>query len=110
DTDITDFHLFDASGMGTIEGEVSINGADAEQYATISYRKEVGCSVECEFVEIKSINVLNNAFNMDGYETELPMDSYNRVASTYGDGYTTQTFEFDVLAGTNDQAIHDIQF
>ena len=109
-SDITDFQLVDASAMGTIYGEVSINGANAEQYATISYQKEVGCSAECELVEIKSINVLNNVFNMDGYETELPMDSYNRVASTYGDGYTTQTFELDVIAGTNDQAIHDIQF
>jgi len=97
--------------MGNIEGEVFINGAvDNEQYATISYRKEVECSVECELIEIKSINVLNNAFNMDGYEIELPVDSYNRVASTYGDGYTTQAIELDVITGLNDQAIHDIQF
>ena len=32
-SDITDFQLVDASAMGTIYGEVSINGADAEQYA-----------------------------------------------------------------------------
>jgi len=50
-------------------------------------------------IEIKSINVLNNVNNIDGYEVELPVDSYKRVASTYVDGYTTQTLDLlDVIA------------
>jgi hypothetical protein len=97
-SDITDFQLTDATAIGTIEGEVLINGADdTEQYATISYRKDISCS-ECdpdEMIEIKSINVLN----MAEYEIELPVDSYTRVASTFD--YDTQTAVLDVIAGTN---------
>jgi hypothetical protein len=106
-SDITDFQLVDSTAMGTIEGEVMINGSvENEQYATISYRQDVEC-LECaddEMVEIKSLNVSNLA----EYETQLPTGSYSRVAST--DDYDTQTTELDVIAGTNDQAIHDIQF
>jgi hypothetical protein len=101
-SDITDFQLADASEIGTIEGKVLINGAnDNEQYATISYRKEVGCP-ECEMIEVKSINVLN----MAEYEIELPTGSYSRVASTFG-GYDTQTAGINVVAGTNTD---DIEF
>ena len=99
-TDITDFQLDDAADTGTIEGEVLISGADvSEQYATISYRQKVdlNCLDECEMIEIKSINVLNTA----EYEVELLTGSYSRVAFTYGDGYTTQTYDLDVVAGTN---------
>ena len=107
DTLITDFQLSDATAVGTVEGEVLINGADDnEQYATISYRQDVDC-LECvanEKVELKSLNVLNGA----EYETQLPTGSYSRVASTYG--YTTQTFVFSVIEGTNNQDFHDIQF
>jgi hypothetical protein len=103
-TDITDFQLADATAIGTIEGTVLINGSvDNEQYATISYRKEVSCP-ECdpdEMVEIKSINVRNTF----GYDVELPVDSYSRVASTFG--YETLTAELNVIAGTNTD---DIQF
>jgi hypothetical protein len=94
-SDITDFQLTDATGTGTIEGTVLINGADDnEQYATISYRKEVSCP-ECEMIEIKSINVLNTF----PYEVVLPIGLYSRVASTFG--YDTQTAALDVMAGTN---------
>jgi hypothetical protein len=104
-SDITDFQLFDATAMGTIEGEVMINGGDEnEQYATISYRNEVGCPDACEMIEIKSINVLN----MAEYETQLPTGSYSRVAST--DDYDTLTEDIAIIEGLNDQAIHDIQF
>ena len=106
-TDITDFQLVDASGIGTIEGIILINGGNnTEQYATISYRKELDCfgCVTKELVEIKSINVLN----MAEYETKLPTDSYSRVSSTFG--YHTQTFYLDVIEGTNKQDWNDIQF
>lgn len=94
-SDITDFKLTDATAIGTIEGEVLINGAvDNEQYATISYRKEVSCPV-CEMIEIKSINVLNTF----DYEVELPLGSYIRAASTFG--YDTQTIVSDLNSGTN---------
>jgi hypothetical protein len=76
------------------------------QFKVHTYRKDIDC-VGCadnEMVEIKSINVLN----MAEYEIELPVDSYSRVASTFG--YDTQTVDLDVIAGTNNQDIHDIQF
>ena len=104
-SDITDFQLVGATDIGTIEGDVLINGAgDDDQYATISYRKEVGCPDECEMIEIKSVNVLNMAEN----EIELPIGSYSRVASTFG--YDTQQAELEVTVGTNIQNIHEIQF
>jgi hypothetical protein len=108
-SDITDFKLNDAAATGTIEGEVLINGAnDNDQYATISYRKDIDC-VGCadnEMVEIKSINVLNTR----DYVVELPIievepEPYTRVASTFG--CDTQTAELDVVAGTNTD---DIEF
>jgi len=80
-SDKTDFQLSNANSIRTFQGEVSITGAvPDEQYATISYRKEVGCPSDCEMIEIKSINVLDGA----DYETNLPTDSYQRVASTFG--------------------------
>jgi hypothetical protein len=107
DTLITYFQLSDATAVGTVEGEVLINGADDnEHYATISYRQDADC-LECvanEKVELKSLNVLNGA----EYETQLPTGSYSRVASTYD--YTTQTFVFSVIEGTNNLDFHDIQF
>jgi hypothetical protein len=107
-TDITDFQLVDASAMRTINGEVSINGADDEQYATISYRQDADC-LECaadEKVEIKSLNVSNGA----EYETELPIidgdTSYQRVASTFN--YETKTRTLNLIAG--DTIPDDITF
>jgi hypothetical protein len=110
-SDITDFKLNDAAATGTIEGEVLINGAnDNDQYATISYRKDIDC-VGCtdnEMVEIKSINVLNTGdyvVELPIIEVELEPEPYTRVASTFG--YDTQTAELDVVAGTNTD---DIEF
>jgi len=82
---------------------ILINFNFAIQFKVHTYRKDIDC-VGCadnEMVEIKSINVLN----MAEYEIELPVDSYSRVASTFG--YDTQTTEFDVIAGTK---IDNIQF
>lgn len=95
-----DFQLDDAIAMGNIEGEVTITGEDdSEQYATISYLKEVGSS---EMIEIKSINVLDTTI----YGVELPTGSYSRVASTYG--YDTQTKDdLDVIDG---RTLDDISF
>jgi hypothetical protein len=46
--------------------------------------------------------------NTAEYVTELPTGSYSRVASTFG--YATQTFEFVVIEGTNNQDFHNIEF
>jgi hypothetical protein len=106
-SDLTDFQLDQASDMGTISGEVKINGADDnEQFAAITYRQNVDClkCVANEKVELKCLYVLNGA----EYETQLPSGQYKRVGGAYG--YTTQTFVFDVHGGKNTQDFHDIQF
>ena len=95
-SEITDFQLADSTNTLTNKGNIFINGADDnQQYATISYRKEVSCPA-CEMIEIKSINILNT----NPYEVELPgvfdsavVDSYERVASTFG--YDTLIDELD---------------
>jgi hypothetical protein len=100
DTRDVDFVLGADITMGNIEGEVTITGEDdSEQYATISYRKEVGSS---EMIEIKSINVSDTTT----YGVELPTGFYSRVASTYG--YDTQTKDdLDVIDG---RILDDISF
>ena len=86
DPNITDFQLNNAT-IGTINGSVSISGADDQQYATISYQNKISNS--SEWIEIRSINVLNGA----DFTIDLPVDSYSyrRVASTFG--YTTRTMD-----------------
>ena len=105
--DDNNFQLSDATDVGNIVGSVNITGGSNEdQYATISYRKGVSCTgcESGEMIEIKSINILNTY----DYQVELPVGTYERVASTFG--YTTQTDQIDVIAGDNTDDIHDITF
>jgi hypothetical protein len=68
-----------------VEGLVTISGANnTEQYATLSFRQEVGSD---EMIEIKSINVLNTT----SYSEVLPADPYTFVASTLF-GFKTEEF------------------
>ena len=93
------FELLEATTKGTIEGTVSINGGDDnEQYATISYRKEVNCNQsDCEMIEIISKNLKRTT---DPFEIELPIIdsdvSYQRVASSFG--YKTETKILELIA------------
>jgi hypothetical protein len=108
---ITDFQLVDASGMGTVESDVSMYGAgDEDQYATISYRKEFGCPDECEMIEVKSVNVINNTvdkqMNLPLIDNSEPDGSYRRVASTFS--YPTQSEDLEIIAGSTIE--DDIEF
>jgi hypothetical protein len=74
------------SPIGTVSGDVSIMGADDEQYATLSFRQEANCADcdEYEKIEIKAINVVNGST----YGTGLPVGTYSLAASSFG--YETQ--------------------
>jgi len=71
---------------GTVSVDVSIMGADDEQYATLSFRQEANCADcdEYEKIEIKAINVVNGST----YDTGLPVGWYSLAASSFG--YETQ--------------------
>ena len=70
------------SATGTVSGNVTISGADSEQYATLSFRQEADCTdcQEHEKIEIKAINVLSGS----SYNTVLPAGTYSLVASSFG--------------------------
>jgi hypothetical protein len=74
------------SPTGTVSVDVSIMGADDEQYATLSFRQEANCADcdEYEKIEIKAINVVNGST----YDTGLPVGTYSLAASSFG--YETQ--------------------
>jgi hypothetical protein len=65
---------------GTVSGNVIIAGADWDQYAAISFRQSVDCGGTDTEIEIKSLNVIRSGF----YSVELPVGSYDVVASTSG--------------------------
>ena len=70
------------SPTGTVSVDVSIMGADDQQYATLSFRQEAVCT-NCdpyEKIEIKAINVVNGPT----YDTGLPVGTYSLVASSFG--------------------------
>lgn len=70
------------SPTGTVSVDVSIMGADDEQYATLSFRQEAVCA-NCdpyEKIEIKAINVVNGST----YGTDLPVGTYSLTASSLG--------------------------
>ena len=84
------------SPTGTVSVDVSIMGADDEQYATLSFRQEANCADcdEYEKIEIKAINVVNGST----YDTGLPVGWYSLAASSFG--YETQNpDDFEIKDG-----------
>ena len=55
-----------------------ITGARNEQYASVSFRKNIGDVTNIEMIEITSLNVAN----MESYNINLPYGAYSVVAST----------------------------
>ena len=98
----TDLILSDTStSMGTVEGDVFINGEDDTAYATLSFRQAAGVD---EMIEIKSINILNPY----GYSVELPVGDYTLVASTLF-GYDTQIYS-PLNVVVEPPILQDVQF
>jgi hypothetical protein len=72
-----------SADTGTISGEVSITGGDADQHATISFRQSWDCdgndTADIEF-EVASVNVVQGG----SYSMTLPVGFYDLVASSFG--------------------------
>jgi len=79
ETTVRDIEL-EASAMGAVEGNVSINGAGSQQYATLSFRQPATCGDAEATVEALSVNIVYNYF----YSVRLPVGSYSLVASSSG--------------------------
>jgi len=98
-----DLSLAEAN-LGYVGGDVIISGGNnTEQYATLSFRQEVG--VDSEMIEIKSINVLN----MNRYYEDLPEDSYTLVASTLF-GFATVQYSLTIIAGKENTISQNVDF
>ncbi len=70
-----------AEGVGAISGDVSIIGGTDDQYATLSFRRDVSDADGTNVIEINSINVLNSF----GFSVNLPAGpGYTIVASSIG--------------------------
>jgi len=89
------------SPTGTVSVDVSIMGADDEQYATLSFRQEANCADcdEYEKIEIKAINVVNGST----YDTGLPVGTYSLAASSFG--YETQNPDDSTITGGGDSDV-----
>ena len=64
--------------INNVNGLVMITGASNEQYASVSFRKNIGDVTNIEMIEITSLNVAN----MESYNINLPYGAYSVVAST----------------------------
>ncbi len=90
----TDFSLVDALTTGSVTGSITIRGAGAEQYTTISFRQEeVTVNASIEEIEIASINIMNGS----SYNLSLPAGTYKVVASS--SGYTSVEYSIMVTDG-----------
>jgi hypothetical protein len=91
-----------AAKPGDIEGNVSITGADADQYATIDFRQVLTCidAVESAEITVKSVNIANNT----DYSVSLPAGDYQLVASSFGN--VTKVYNSTVIS--NSAVLKDI--
>jgi len=91
-----------AAKPGDIEGNISITGADADQYATIDFRQVLTCidAVESAEITVKSINIANNS----DYSVSLPAGDYQLVASSFGN--VTKVYNSTVIS--NSAVLQDI--
>jgi hypothetical protein len=64
--------------INNVYGLVTITDASIEQYASVSFRQDIGVSPDIEMIEITSLNVAHES----SYSINLPNGSYSIVAST----------------------------
>ena len=98
-----DIQLTDATTQNVI-GDVMINGGGSEQYASISFRQDIGGG---EMIEVTSVDVLNT----EGYDIYLPTladESYSAVSWTLG--FDTKTASFAVLETSEEPIRIDVSF
>lgn len=90
------FPLADANAE-TVSGNVAIDGATDEQYATLSFRR----AIDTEEIEIASVNIVNGAT----YSLRLPAGNYKVIASSFG--HTSMEYRITVTGNsTTNQDIH----
>jgi hypothetical protein len=98
------FTLHSAS-TGSVSGDVSIDKAGTDQYATISFRQSIECKEDGTFetpIEVTSVNVLNG----ESYDVTLPVGLYEEDAFSYGK--TTQSFEVEIFENSDTPAPVDL--
>ena len=88
-----DFALTSAP-TGTLQGKVTIAGADADTFARLSLRQDLLLDGVSEAVEVEGLDIKNGA----GYSVSLPVASYDAVASTCN--FPTQVSPVDLVADT----------
>ena len=91
---IQDVELTTAAA-GTVEGNVIINGADSEQYATLSFRQPATCEgmTATSMLEVRSVNIVAGYW----YQISLPVGTYSLVAS----GTDMETVEYTGIKVTD---------
>jgi len=101
---LTEDMALETVGEGKVSGKVTIVGAEPEeQYATLSFRQDIGQNNSPNLIEIQSVNILNGY----EYEISLPINGYYTiVGSSFGyesEKYpihnATDVFEQDVNFG-----------
>ena len=96
-----DFSL-SSSATGTFStGEITISGADPDQYATISIRQDATVNGNPEQIEVKSLNVANGGFITGAVLPVLPVGNYTAVISSYGKTTKEQSFPISANTDTN---------
>ncbi len=95
-TTIQDVELT-TTATGTVEGNVIINGADSEQYATISFRQPAPCEgmTSNSMLEVRSVNIVAGYW----YQITLPVGTYSLVAS----GTDMETVEYTGIKVTDSE-------
>ncbi len=68
------------SATGTVAGSVTIDGADDETYATLSFRQSLSVDDEIVVVEVLSVNIANGG----SYTETLAVGTYDLVTSSAG--------------------------
>ena len=91
-TSTQDFALT-AAATGTLTGAVTIAGADAETFATISIRQSIMLGTSNVVIEVMSMNVASGG----AYSAVLPAGNYTVISSTAGK--LTQQANAAVTAG-----------
>jgi len=93
-----------AATMGTISGKITLPGATAEQFTTLSFRQTVYGG---DMIEIKALNALNvsNDPPTPSYGTILPENDYRVVASSIG----YDTVSKDLIAPVDGKTL-DVDF
>jgi uncharacterized protein DUF4382/carboxypeptidase family protein len=101
ETPVQDFSLT-AATTGTVQGSVTIAGADTETFVTTSFRQSVLINAVQESIEITALNVANGG----NYSVNLPAGAVEAVSSTFGK--TTQIADLNIPA--NAVTVFDIGF